>query len=60
MEQIKCSYCGKMICNGTGKLFVKKDGTLYYLCSSKCQNNMKLGRLSRKLLWIKKNNKREK
>ena len=57
MEQIKCSYCKKIMPNGTGKLFVKKDGTIYYLCSSKCQNNMKLGRLPRKLLWIKKNNK---
>lgn len=57
MEQIKCSYCKKLMPNGTGKLFVRKDGTIYYLCSSKCQNNMKLGRLPRKLSWIKKNKK---
>lgn len=39
---------------GTGILFVKKDGAAYYLCSSKCRNNMALGRLPRKTAWTEK------
>ncbi len=33
----KCSYCGKEIPRGTGKMFVKNDGTVYYFCSKKCE-----------------------
>jgi len=30
---------------GTGKLYARKDGTVFYFCSSKCQGNLNLGRL---------------
>jgi len=51
MEQRKCSFCGKFLEPGTGKLFVKKDGSTYYFCSSKCENNFDLGRLPRRTVW---------
>ena len=36
---------------GTGKMFVKRDGTIFYFCSTKCQNNHKLGRVPRRVEW---------
>lgn len=51
MEQRKCSFCGDLLEPGTGKLFAKKDGSTYYLCSSKCENNFMLGRLPRRTTW---------
>ncbi|MBP1909059.1 50S ribosomal protein L24e [Methanolobus bombayensis] len=51
MEQRKCSFCGEFLEPGTGKLFVKKDGSTYYFCSSKCENNFNLGRLPRRTVW---------
>jgi len=38
---------------GTGKMFVKRDGTIFYFCSTKCQNNQKLGRVPRRVSWTK-------
>ncbi len=35
-----CSFCGKNIPRGTGKMYIKKDGKLFYFCSSKCEKNM--------------------
>jgi large subunit ribosomal protein L24e len=36
-------------------MYVKKDGTIYLFCSSKCEKNrIKLGRVSRKVKWVKK------
>jgi large subunit ribosomal protein L24e len=38
---------------GTGKIVVKKDGSLVSLCSMKCEKNMfRLGRNPRKQKWI--------
>ncbi|WP_321428834.1 50S ribosomal protein L24e [uncultured Methanolobus sp.] len=51
MEQRKCSFCGELLEPGTGKLFVKKDGSTYYFCSSKCESNFELGRLPRRTVW---------
>ncbi|MBE0521102.1 MAG: 50S ribosomal protein L24e [Candidatus Methanoperedenaceae archaeon] len=51
MEKRKCSFCGDGIEPGTGKLYAKKDGTIFYFCSSKCQGNQKLGRVARKVSW---------
>jgi large subunit ribosomal protein L24e len=36
---------------GTGKMYVRKDGTIFYFCSTKCQNNYKLGRVPRRVEW---------
>ena len=35
---VDCSFCGKSINPGTGKMYVKKDGSVFHFCSSKCQN----------------------
>jgi large subunit ribosomal protein L24e len=51
VEQRKCSFCGKLLEPGTGKLFVKKDGSTYLFCSSKCESNFDLGRLPRRTEW---------
>lgn len=51
METRKCSFCKGDIEVGTGKMFVKKDGSILYFCSSKCENNMKLGRVPRRVEW---------
>jgi len=51
----KCTFCGIPIEQGTGKMLVKRDGTVFYFCSSKCERNMiKLGRKRRKLKWTAK------
>jgi len=50
-----CSFCNATIAPGTGKIYAKKDGTVYYFCSSKCEKNMiKLGRVPRRVEWAKK------
>lgn len=48
----KCTFCGKNIAIGTGKMFVKTDGKILYFCSMKCEKNMiKLGRKPRRTKW---------
>ncbi|BAW31405.1 MAG TPA: 50S ribosomal protein L24e [Methanothermobacter sp.] len=50
-----CSFCNEEIQPGTGKMFVKRDGTVYFFCSSKCEKNMlKLKRVPRKIKWVTK------
>jgi len=50
-----CSFCGDEIEPGTGKMFVKKDGAIFYFCSSKCERNqLKLGRVPRRVKWTKR------
>ncbi|MGD0716997.1 MAG: 50S ribosomal protein L24e [Halobacteriota archaeon] len=51
MEKRTCSFCGGAIELGTGKMFVKRDGTVYHFCSSKCEKNFRLGRLARRVAW---------
>ena len=54
METKICSFCGKEIEIGTGKMFVKRDGKIFYFCSRKCEKNMiELKRNPRKLKWTK-------
>jgi nucleoside-diphosphate kinase len=33
-------------------MFVRKDGTVYFFCSSKCERNFELGRKGRKVKWV--------
>lgn len=55
MEERKCSFCNKTIESGSGKIYAKKDGTVYYFCTSKCEKNMiKLGRVPRRVEWARK------
>ncbi|MBI4440610.1 50S ribosomal protein L24e [Candidatus Woesearchaeota archaeon] len=37
---VNCSFCGREIERGTGKMFVKNDGKILYFCSHKCQTNL--------------------
>ncbi len=54
VEKRVCTFCGGDIEPGTGKLYVKKDGTVLYFCKSKCQKNMlKLHRVPRRVRWTK-------
>ncbi|KAA0003866.1 MAG: 50S ribosomal protein L24e [Thermoplasmata archaeon] len=47
-----CTFCGGEIEPGTGMMYVKKDGTVYHFCSSKCKKNLLyLGREPRKVRW---------
>lgn len=49
---MKCSFCGREIPKGTGKIVVKKDGTVYWFCSLKCEKNLlKLGRKPQNVKW---------
>lgn len=49
---VNCTFCGKEMHKGTGKIFVKDNGQVLNFCSSKCEKNMlKLKRDSRKFKW---------
>lgn len=49
---VKCTFCGTIIEQGTGKLYVKTDGKLFYFCSKKCEKNQfKLKRKARTTTW---------
>lgn len=53
-----CSFCKHELDRGTGKMFVRRDGSALYFCSTKCQRNMMdLGRTPRKVLWLTKRQK---
>ncbi len=49
-----CSFCGNTMDRGTGLLYVKKDGTVFNFCSSKCRHNLvDLRRINRHTKWTK-------
>jgi large subunit ribosomal protein L24e len=50
---MKCSFCEKIIKPGKAKMYVKKDGTVYYFDSSKCEKNFLMGRKAKKLKWAR-------
>jgi large subunit ribosomal protein L24e len=48
----KCSFSGKKIPFGTGKMYVKNNGTVLWFLNSKCEKNfLKLKRDARKFKW---------
>jgi len=49
----KCVYCKKDYDMHKGLTLIMKDGTINYLCSSKCRKNMLMKR--RKVRWVTKN-----
>jgi len=54
VERRVCSFCGDEIEPGTGRMFIKKDGTIYMFCTSKCFKNMiYLRRVPRKTEWTR-------
>lgn len=48
---VKCSFCGRKILEGGGKMFVRSDARIFYFCDSKCQKNFKLGREGKNTRW---------
>ncbi|MBW2973728.1 50S ribosomal protein L24e [Candidatus Woesearchaeota archaeon] len=58
---MKCSFCKKEIEKGTGKIFAKNDGKVFYFCSNKCDKNMlKLKRKPAHVNWVIKKKKASK
>ena len=50
-----CNFCASTIEPGTGIMFVTKDGTIMYFCSSKCEKNRrKLHRRGIRSKWTNK------
>ena len=52
----RCSYCKENYSVPKGMTFIKTDGTIIHLCSSKCRKNMLMKR--RKVRWILKDKKK--
>jgi large subunit ribosomal protein L24e len=52
MARHTCDYTGEEIEPGTGKMFVRTDGTILWFKDSKAEKNYFLGRESRDLEWI--------
>ncbi len=49
---VKCDFCGESVKKGTGKMFVRKDGTFNVFCSNKCDKNyLKLKRSPKGTRW---------
>jgi len=52
VERRVCSFCGNEIEPGTGKIYIKVDGTIYNFCKNKCHKNMiELKRIPRRTSW---------
>jgi ribosomal protein L24E len=48
----KCSFSGRPIAQGTGTMFIRKDGRILYFENMKAQKNFfKLGRKPRETRW---------
>ncbi|MBI3413086.1 MAG: 50S ribosomal protein L24e [Candidatus Aenigmarchaeota archaeon] len=39
---MKCSFCGNTTAAGTGKVIVRKDGSMLSFCGTKCERNHKI------------------
>ncbi|MFT4302960.1 MAG: 50S ribosomal protein L24e [Candidatus Woesearchaeota archaeon] len=51
---VKCSFSGEEIPEGTGIMYVKKDGKILYFKNKKCEKNfLKLKRKPRETKWTK-------
>lgn len=59
MFRNKCTFCTKQIEFGTGWSRINSDSSQLNFCSSKCWNNFRLGRSSKKVGWVKKVKKNE-
>jgi large subunit ribosomal protein L24e len=52
VEAYECTFCGKDIEPGTGKMYIKRDGSVYHFCANKCKKNMvSLKRVHRRTKW---------
>ena len=49
-----CSFCSGEIEPGTGMMYVKKDGTVFYFCSAVCRRDqLELGRVGHRFKWTR-------
>jgi len=53
---MKCTFCSHEVEKGTGKMFAKADGRIFYYCSSKCQKNSKI-RDPKNVVWVNRKKK---
>lgn len=51
---VVCSFCRNNYEYPRGTTVVQKDGTARYYCSSKCRKNLEMGRLNKKVKWVRK------
>ena len=52
---MKCSFCKTDIPRGTGTMFIKNSGKVFWFCKKKCEKNMfKLKRNPTNLKWSSK------
>jgi large subunit ribosomal protein L24e len=50
----QCSFCADEIEPGTGSMFVKRDGSVFFFCSSSCRRQqLHLGRVGHRLKWTR-------
>ncbi|MBT7241330.1 MAG: hypothetical protein HN878_02455 [Candidatus Diapherotrites archaeon] len=55
---VECSFCGKTVKLGQGKIYAKKDGTSYNFCANKCETNLiELKRKPVKTKWTNAHHK---
>ena len=51
---MKCTFCGKEIPTGRGKMLVRNSGQIFNFCDSKCHKNFDLKRDGKKVTWTRK------
>jgi len=49
-----CSFCKNNYEFPNGTTVVQKDSSVKYFCSSKCRKNFEMGRLNKKVKWVRK------
>jgi len=49
-----CSFCKNVYEFPRGTTVVQKDSSVRHYCSSKCRKNMEMGRVSKKVKWVRK------
>jgi large subunit ribosomal protein L24e len=49
-----CTFCKNNYEFPKGTTVVQKDSSVRYFCGSKCRKNMEMGRLNKKVKWIRK------
>ncbi len=52
-----CSFCKTNYEFPRGTTVVMKDGSIRFYCSSKCRKNAAMGRLPKKVKWVRKSKK---
>ena len=52
-----CSFCKGAYEFPKGTTVVQKSGDVRYYCSSKCRKNFEIGRVAKKIGWVRKKSK---